>query len=131
MENNVTNAPEQSGPKPGTKEALKVELDAANAALAAANAELEALKSSKEQADQGANPPKATVEVKREKIFVPRGAANDEPNLVISVNGVLYLLPKGKESEVPAHIAAEYRRSVAAQERLNRTKDKLLGVAQK
>ena len=30
------------------------------------------------------------------EIFVPKGYANDEPNLFIGVNGVNYLLPKGK-----------------------------------
>jgi hypothetical protein len=54
---------------------------------------------------------------KREKVFVPRGASNEEPNLFISVNGVNYLLPKGKESSVPAAVAKEYRRSLAARER--------------
>ena len=54
---------------------------------------------------------------KREKVFVPRGASNEEPNLFISVNGVNYLLPKGKESLVPVAVAKEYRRSLAARER--------------
>ena len=52
----------------------------------------------------------------RENIFIPRGYANDDPNLFVSVNGVNYLLPKGKTSNVPKHIADEIRRSQRAQE---------------
>ena len=60
------------------------------------------------------------------KSFIPRGSSNDDPNFFVSVNGVNYLLPRGKESEVPAHIAAEIRRSWKAQEKLDEHKDELL-----
>ncbi len=63
---------------------------------------------------------------KRVKVFVPRCASNEDPNLFISVNGVNYLLPKGKESSVPECVAAEYQRSVRALARLDSRKDKLL-----
>ena len=63
---------------------------------------------------------------KREKVFVPRGASNEDPNLFISVNGVNYLLPRGKESSVPAAVAAEYRRSLKAQERSDRSEQSLM-----
>lgn len=63
---------------------------------------------------------------KRVKIFVPRGASNEDPNFFISVNGINYLLPRGKESGVPAAVAAEYHRSVKARERLDRTTQRLL-----
>ena len=52
----------------------------------------------------------------RVDLFIPRGSGNDEPNAVIAVNGVNYVLPKGKTSKVPKHIAAEYYRSQKAQE---------------
>ena len=52
----------------------------------------------------------------RVEIFVPKGYANDEPNLFISVNGVNYLLPKGKKSMVPDFVAAEIERSKKAAE---------------
>ena len=64
--------------------------------------------------------------IKREKIFVPRGASNEDPNLFISVNGVNYLLPKGKESAVPPAVAEEYRRSLKAQERCDTSAQKLM-----
>lgn len=58
----------------------------------------------------------ATVqEETREKIFIPRGSDNEDPNLFVSINGVNYLLPKGKESTVPKAVANEIRRSWAAQ----------------
>lgn len=60
------------------------------------------------------------------EIFVPKGYANDEPNLVIGVNGVNYVLPKGKTSKVPKHIAAEFYRSQKAQETQDRHVDEML-----
>lgn len=59
-------------------------------------------------------------------LYVEKGYANDEPNLLIAVNGVNYLLPKGKTSRVPKHIAEEYLRSRKAQETLDQNKDKML-----
>lgn len=62
----------------------------------------------------------------RVEIFVPRGYANDEPNVVIAVNGVNYVLPRGKTSKVPKHIAAEFYRSQKAQEALDKRMDEML-----
>ena len=63
---------------------------------------------------------------KRVEIFVPKGYANDEPNLLISVNGVNYLLPRGKTSKVPQFIADEFYRSQKAQEALDKRVDEML-----
>ena len=68
----------------------------------------------------------APAKVKRVKITVPRGYANDEPNLLIAVNGVNYLLPRGKTSEVPNFIADEFYRSQRAQEALDKRVDEML-----
>ena len=62
----------------------------------------------------------------RVEIFVPKGYANDEPNLFISVNGVNYLLPKGKKSTVPPHVAEEFYRTQRAQERMDANIDKMV-----
>ena len=62
----------------------------------------------------------------RVEVFVPKGYANDEPNLLISVNGVNYLLPKGKTSKVPKFIADEFYRSQKAQEALDKRVDEML-----
>lgn len=65
----------------------------------------------------------------RVELFIPRGAANDEPNVLIGVNGVNYVLPRGKTSMVPPHIKAEYDRSVAAQNKMDERVDELLQKA--
>ena len=62
----------------------------------------------------------------RVEIFVPKGYANDEPNLLIAVNGVNYLLPRGKTSVVPKFIAEEFHRSQKAQETLDKRVDEML-----
>ena len=75
------------------------------------------------------NAPETDVEVKvdeREDIHVPRGYANDEPNLEIIINGVIYVLPKGKTSNVPKYVAEEFRRSQKAQEALDKRVDEML-----
>ena len=51
----------------------------------------------------------------RVEVFIPKGYANDEPNLFVSVNGVNYLLPRGKTSKVPKFVAAEYYSSQEAE----------------
>lgn len=62
-------------------------------------------------------------------LFIPKGYANDEPNLFISVNGKNYLLPKGKTSQVPACVKEEYERSMRAQEALDARTEELLEKA--
>ena len=57
----------------------------------------------------------------RVEVFVPKGYANDDPNLVIGINGVNYVLPRGKKSVVPDFVAAEFYRSQKAQDRLDET----------
>ena len=94
-----------------------------------ANKETQAPEANKEtQAPEAANETQATEAPKDDKveIFVPRGYANDEPNLVIGVNGVNYLLPKGKTSKVPKAVAAEFHRSLKAQEALDKRVDEML-----
>ena len=121
MSNTTTN-PDNKTPNPGTKDALKAE----NEAL---KAELEALKA---QAEKDASAKAAELEApvvpdeERVDIHVPKGYANDEPNLLISVNGVNYLLPKGKTSKVPKFIADEFYRSQKAQEAMDKRVDKML-----
>lgn len=71
--------------------------------------------------------PKAkTTTDERVEILVPKGYANDEPNLVIAVNGVNYVLPRGKTSKVPKFIADEFYRSQKAQEAMDKRVDEML-----
>ena len=62
----------------------------------------------------------------RVEVFIPKGYANDEPNLFVSVNGVNYLLPKGKKSLVPASGAAEIERSKRAAEKQDEKMEQML-----
>jgi len=63
------------------------------------------------------------MQEERMEIMIPKGCGNEEPNLFVAVNGVNYLLPRGKKSLVPASVAAELRRAAQAQERLDRRID--------
>ena len=63
---------------------------------------------------------------KRVELFIPKGAVNDEPNLLISVNSVNYVLPKGKASMVPPEVAYEYKRAQRAQAKLDEHIEEML-----
>ena len=71
----------------------------------------------------------ANAKTDRVDIFIPKGYANDDPNLFVGVNGVNYILPKGKTSSVPAHVAEEIQRSLKAQEKQDENSEKLLEAA--
>lgn len=71
----------------------------------------------------------ATAKTDRVDIFIPKGYANDDPNLFVGINGVNYILPKGKTSSVPPHVAEEIKRSLKAQERQDENSEKLLEAA--
>ena len=73
-----------------------------------------------------ASTPAKTVKDERVEVFVPKGYANDDPNLFVSVNGVNYLLPRGKKSLVPACVAAEFERSQRAQAKLDEKMEQML-----
>lgn len=62
-----------------------------------------------------ANEKTANIE-ERVDVFVPKGLANDDPNIYVSVNGENFLLPKGQTSKVPPHIKAAIERSYGAQD---------------
>ena len=69
---------------------------------------------------------KKTETEKRVKLYIPRGASNEDPNFFISVNGTNYLLPKGEESLVPPCVAKEYERAMEAQRVLDMNKDRMI-----
>lgn len=71
------------------------------------------------------------ADLERVEIMVPRGAQNDDPNMFISVNGVNYLLPKGKKCTVPKEVAYEFYRSIEAQESLDDTVQEMMETANK
>lgn len=66
----------------------------------------------------------------RVEIFIPRAANNEDPNQFVSVNGQNFLLPRGKKSKVPKHIAQEIQRSWAAEDTQNDNIAEMLAAAQ-
>lgn len=74
--------------------------------------------------------PKAKAKAKekddRVEVFVPRGDTRGEANVVVCLNGVNYILPRGKASMVPAAVAEEYRRSERAKDKFAETSRELL-----
>ena len=50
----------------------------------------------------------------RIEVFIPRGGDRADPNLFVGINGVNYLLPRGKKSLVPAAVAEEIARELEA-----------------
>jgi len=69
-----------------------------------------------------------TRDAKRE-IFIERASGNEEPNLQVCVNGVMYLLPKGKSSWVSAEVYEEIMRSRRARDRMDRRAEELRKAA--
>ncbi len=69
------------------------------------------------------------AERKTKTVKVDRPTGNDDPNLFVGINGVNYILPKGKTSDVPEFVAAEIERSEAAKEKFYATSDDLLEKA--
>ena len=123
---NTNSNPENKTPNPGTKDALKAENEALKAELEALKAQAEKDAAVKAELEAPTVPDEERVD-----IHVPKGYANDEPNLLIAVNGVNYLLPRGKTSKVPKFIAEEFYRSQKAQEALDKRVDEMLTEASK
>ena len=44
------------------------------------------------------------TEEQRVDVFVPRGGANEDPNLYVCINGREFLLPRGQSSNVPVYV---------------------------
>ena len=65
----------------------------------------------------------------RVEVYIPRGRENDDPNLFVGINGVNYLLPKGKTHKVPRAVAREITRSLMAQNRQDENSEKLMSAA--
>jgi hypothetical protein len=121
-------------PKPGTKAYVEAELAAVKAELEAMKAEKEAKKATEPIHESNEGPgsaPQAETPDQRVALYVEKGYANDEPNQIIAINGVTYILPKGKTSYVPKFVAEEYYRSRRAAQRRDETVEKMLENASK
>lgn len=69
---------------------------------------------------------KPTKKLKRVSITVPRGDEKGDPNLFIAINGVNYLLPRGKTSQVPPEVAEEFARSERAKDTFYTNSDQMI-----
>ena len=58
-------------------------------------------------------------------VHIPKGFANEEPMLMVGINGKNFLLPRGRQSLVPPAVAKELQRSMAAQARLDASMDQM------
>ena len=67
----------------------------------------------------------------RVEVHIPKGYANEDPNFFCAVNGVNYILPRGKKSMVPAHVAEEIERSFRAQEAWDEKSAEMVEAASK
>ena len=61
------------------------------------------------------------------EIFIERAGADEEPNLMVGINGINYLLPRGKTSLVPRAVYQEIARSRRAQAAADEAIDALAG----
>ena len=62
----------------------------------------------------------------RVEVSLPRAGDREDPNLVVGLNGVNYLLPRGKKSMVPRCVAEEIARSEKARDLFNETSEQML-----
>lgn len=62
------------------------------------------------------------------KITLPRARKGEAEDLFVSINGVNYLVPKGKTVEVPDFVAEEIRRAQAAEDYMFDDKEQRLST---
>jgi hypothetical protein len=64
------------------------------------------------------------------KITLPKARGSEPKELLVGINGVNYLIPKGKQVEVPDFVAEEVKRAQAAEDFMDEQKDEMLKSAQ-
>ena len=62
---------------------------------------------------------------KKVSITLPRAKSGEDREVFVGINGVNYLIPRGKEVEVPDYVAAEIRRAEDAEAYMDDEKDRL------
>ncbi len=65
------------------------------------------------------------------EVMIPRSSADKDPNYFVAVNGVNYILPRGKKSVVPDYVAEEINRSFAAEQKMFEAQAALQELASK
>jgi len=61
----------------------------------------------------------------RVTVTVPRARRGEAEDLYVCLNGVNYLIPKGKAVRVPPEVAAEIERAAEAEERFHEAAEEL------
>ena len=72
---------------------------------------------------------KRTVTNGKVKVTLPRAHRGESESVYVGINGVGYLIPRGKEVEVPEEVAAELDRAQAAEDKMWEDKEKRLAAA--
>lgn len=119
---NKLDQPEVKADKNITKDQYAAENAALKEQVAALLAEKESQMTS---AAENAGSEKVCDPNERVELLVPPGRTNDDHNLVIGINGKLYVLPRGEVSMVPKAVKDEYDRAVKAQARLDKRIDEI------
>ena len=61
-------------------------------------------------------------------VFVERDPSDENPNLVIGINGKNWVMPRGESSCVPRYVADEYKRAREAQYKADKTVNEMRGI---
>lgn len=61
-------------------------------------------------------------------VFVERDPSDENPNLVIGINGKNWVMPRGETSRVPKYVADEYKRAREAQYKADKTVNEMRGI---
>ena len=67
----------------------------------------------------------AKAESEAKNVFLPRAAKGEDQNFYVFINGVSYIIPRGKNVEVPDFVAAEINRSIEAENKFWETSESL------
>ena len=89
----------------------------------AENTEKEAEKETEKEAGPAVDPALEMVDV-----FVERDPSDENPNLVIGINGKNWVMPRGETSRVPRYVADEYKRAREAQYKADKTVNEMRGI---
>ena len=92
-------------------------------AASAENVEKETEKEAEKEAGPAVDPALEMVDV-----FVERDPSDENPNLVIGINGKNWVMPRGESSRVPRYVADEYKRAREAQYKADKTVNEMRGI---
>ena len=92
-------------------------------AASAENVEKEAEKETEKETGPTVDPALEMVDV-----FVERDPSDENPNLVIGINGKNWVMPRGETSRVPRYVADEYKRAREAQYKADKTVNEMRGI---